>query len=239
MTAIRPKYWGGSTQFFLMTLRRFHHPDPVAGSQCQIQQIRWIFPNRGNTVMLSWLWRVKDFMFNEISWACGPKYSLRCLLHISKRKQPKKFSFRKRNPLKSKKMLLVIYPTSAKPIDQSNYVFLLNLAEEYMMAKLTEKCEKFLMYGSEKQTFESPKTAPLCSFLHCLDLLDIAQNYSLEGLQMACVEKAKELTFEKLKQHQVYKNEKITFANYRAIAEGRIAKLEKRARFCGACSQYV
>ena len=45
-----------------------------------------------------------------------------------------------------KEMLLVIYPTSAKPIDQSNYVFLLNLSEEYMMAKLTEKCEKFPVY---------------------------------------------------------------------------------------------
>ena len=137
-----------------------------------------------------------------------------------------------------KEMLLVIYPTSSKPIDQSNYVFLLNLAEEYMMAKLAERCEKFLMYGSEKQTLGSPTTAPLCGFLHCLDLLDIAQNYSLNGLQIACIEKAKLLRLEKLKQHQVYKNEKITFANYRAIAEGRIAMLEKIARNCSTCYKY-
>ena len=137
-----------------------------------------------------------------------------------------------------KEMLLVIYPTSSKPIDQNNYVFLLNLAEEYMMAKLTERCEKFLMYGSEKQTLESPTTAPLCGFLHCLDLLDIAQNYSLNGLQIACIEKAKLLRLEKLKQHQVYKNEKITFANYRAIAEGRISILENIARKCNTCYRY-
>ena len=55
-------------------------------------------------------------------------------------------------------MLLVIYPTSAKPIDKKNYAFLLDLAKEYMMAKITEKCETFLMYGDEKpQRVSSPK----------------------------------------------------------------------------------
>ena len=138
-----------------------------------------------------------------------------------------------------KEMLLMIYPTSSKPIDQSNYVFLLNLAEEYMMAKLTERCEKFLMYGSEKQTLGSPTTAPLCGFLHCLDLLDIAQNYSLKGLQIACIEKAKQLRLHQLKKHQMYKNEKITFANYRAILEGMIGVFEDRAKYCSTCCKYV
>ena len=36
-----------------------------------------------------------------------------------------------------KEMLLVIYPTSGKPIDQTNYAFLLDLATEYKMMKLT------------------------------------------------------------------------------------------------------
>ena len=36
-----------------------------------------------------------------------------------------------------KEMLLVIYPTCEKPIDDNNYVFLLELAEEYMMTKLS------------------------------------------------------------------------------------------------------
>ena len=44
-----------------------------------------------------------------------------------------------------KEMLLVIYPTSAKPIYESNYAVLLDLAKEYMMSKLTEKCETYLM----------------------------------------------------------------------------------------------
>ena len=40
-----------------------------------------------------------------------------------------------------KEMLLVIYPTSGKSIDQTNYAILLELAKEYMMMKLTEKCK--------------------------------------------------------------------------------------------------
>lgn len=44
-----------------------------------------------------------------------------------------------------KELLLVIYPTSTKPIDHSNLAFLLDLAEEYIMTKLIKKCENYLM----------------------------------------------------------------------------------------------
>ena len=44
-----------------------------------------------------------------------------------------------------KELLLVIHPTSTKPIDHSNFAFLLDLAEEYMMTKLTKKFENYLM----------------------------------------------------------------------------------------------
>ena len=134
-----------------------------------------------------------------------------------------------------KEMLLVIYPTSAKPIDESNYTFLLNLAKEYMMTKLTEKCENFLMYGDRKPS-GIPQMAPLCSFLHCLDLLEIAQNYGLERLTVACTVKAKDLTLTSLRNHGMFRNEKIKFANYRAIAEGRIKKLEEKVRRCKTCT---
>ena len=147
-----------------------------------------------------------------------------------------------------KEMLLVIYPTSAKPIDKSNYGFLLSLAKEYMMTKLTKKCENFLMYGYQKP-YGIPKMAPLCSFLHCLDLLDIAQNYGLERLTVACTEKAKDLSLTMLRKHEIFRNEKIKFANYRAIVEGKIEKLEGRIeklevlegkmRQCKTCSKHA
>ena len=125
-----------------------------------------------------------------------------------------------------KEMLLVIYPTSAKPIDMENYAFLLDLAKEYMMAKITEKCETFLMYGDQKpQTFGSPKYAPLCAFFHCLELLGIAQNYRLERLQIACIEKAKSLSLLELRNDKRFK--KIKLSNYREIAEGKIEEVER------------
>ena len=50
-----------------------------------------------------------------------------------------------------KEMLLVIYPGSGKPIDQTNYAFLLDLTKEYMMMKLTEKCENYLILSLENE----------------------------------------------------------------------------------------
>ena len=130
-----------------------------------------------------------------------------------------------------KEMLLVIYPTTAKPIDRNNYDFLLDLAKEYMMAKLTRKCETFLMYDTKKP-YGFPKNAPLVTFLDCLDLLDIAQNYGLERLQMACIKQAKDVSLKNLKNHQTYKNNKITFSKYRKIVEGRMKKLENKLSRC-------
>ena len=79
-----------------------------------------------------------------------------------------------------------------------------------MMAKLTEKCETFLMYDTKKP-YGFPKNAPLVTFLDCLDLLDIAQNYGLERLQLACIKKAKDVSLKNLKNHQTYKNDKTLF----------------------------
>ena len=86
-----------------------------------------------------------------------------------------------------KEMLLVIYPTSAKPIDEGNNAFLLDLAKEYMMAKITEKCESYLL-----GRLSSPKSYNgVCCTCgnwreywkkgNCLELLVIAQNYGLNN----------------------------------------------------------
>ena len=119
-----------------------------------------------------------------------------------------------------KEMLLVIYPTSAKPIYESNYAFLLDLAKEYMMSKLTEKCETYLMnglfsrfrFGGGKDCYE-------------LELLEIAQNHGLNRLQTACIEEAKKMKFKDLKNHNMY--EKISSSNYRKIVEGMFEIYER------------
>ena len=123
-----------------------------------------------------------------------------------------------------KEMLLVIYPTSAKPIDDGNYLFLLELAKEYMMTKLTKKCEIYLEDSLEKLPFYSPSQVSH----HCLRVLDIAQAYELERLQTECNNRAKSMDIEDLKMHDSYNN--ISFPNYRAIVEGMIERMKQELR---------
>ena len=112
-------------------------------------------------------------------------------------------------------LLLVIYPTSAKPIDDRNFELLLHLAEEYMMTKLTEKCEAYLM-----DWLDSSHQHGLC-----LNFLEIAQNYTLKKLEMACVHKAQNISFRELRNHEAYS--KINLSNYRKIMEARLENIEK------------
>ena len=120
-----------------------------------------------------------------------------------------------------KEMLLVIYPTSAKPIYDSNYAFLLDLAKEYMMAKLTEKCETYLM----DRLFSAYHGLCLIRKNYCLELLEIAQNHGLNRLQTACIEEAKKMKFKDLKNHNMY--EKISSSNFRKIVEGMFEIYER------------
>jgi len=125
-----------------------------------------------------------------------------------------------------KEMLLVIYPTCGEPIDKNNYAFLLELAEEYMMTKLTKKCEIYLMHCLEEPVQRSFSLSPRS--LHCLDLLHIAQTYELESLQAACINRAKSMSLNELKRHEMYSN--ISLPNYRAIMEGKVEKTERELR---------
>ena len=112
-------------------------------------------------------------------------------------------------------MLLVIYPTSTKQIDENNYYFLLDLAQEYMMKMLSKKCEDYLVNCLKWQHQSS---------VSCLDLLDIAQEYRLENLQMLCINKARKLSFWKLKEGSMYS--KLSLSNFQQIVEGMIQQLE-------------
>ena len=120
-----------------------------------------------------------------------------------------------KNASEIREMLLVIYPKSAKQIDENNYCFLLNLAEEYMMEMLFEKCEKYLV-----NCLKWPRQSSVL----CLDLLGIAQQYRLEDLQMVCIDKARKLSFWELKEGTMYS--KLSLSNFQQIVEGLIQQLE-------------
>ena len=131
-----------------------------------------------------------------------------------------------------KEMLLVIYPTSAKPIDERNYAFLLDLAKEYMMAKLTEKCENYLISCLNPRLtglsglFSTLSSGGFVSKGNCLELLDIAENHGLDGLQTECIKSAQCIKFQDLKNDSIY--QKISFSNYRKIVEGMFENYESK-----------
>ena len=153
-----------------------------------------------------------------------------------------------------KEMLLVIYPTSGKPIDQTNYAFLLDLATEYKMMKLTEKCENYLILRLEKENtqFQLPRQNPFAlpkglekgasQFLlqfhpfvpdedfidKCFELLNIGQNYRLDRLQSACIELAMRFKFQKLTTDSNYKN--ISVSNRERIFEGMVRRTEEELK---------
>lgn len=152
----------------------------------------------------------------EVFWRCGPQYSQECLRTADfKEKTAQILPLPEKKASEIREMLLVIYPTSAKQIDDSNYHFLLNLAEEYMMKSLVEKCEQYLI-----KCLKWPRQSSLL----CLDLLDIAQEYKLEKLQMACIDKARNLSFWKLKEDSMYS--KMSLSNFQQIIERMIQQLE-------------
>ena len=152
-----------------------------------------------------------------------------------------------------KEMLLVIYPTSGKPIDQTNYAFLLDLATEYKMMNLTEKCENYLILRLEKENtqFQLPRQNPFAlpkglekeaslfprqfpfvpekDFIDkCLELLNIGQNYGLDRLQSACIELAMRFKFQKLTTDTNYKN--ISVSNRERILEGMVRRTKEELK---------
>ena len=131
------------------------------------------------------------------------------------------------SPLSS--LVLVIYPTSGKPIDQTNDAFLLDLAKEYVMMKLTEKYENYLILNLEKEASEFQmqfRFAPKQNF-KCLKLLNIEQNYGLDRLQSACIE-AMRFKFQELTTDTNYKN--ISVSNRERILEGIVRRTEEELK---------
>ena len=124
-----------------------------------------------------------------------------------------------------KEMLLVIYPTSAKPMDESNYTFLFDLAKEYMMAKITEKCESYLVgrLGSAESCIGACVCGNWRQYVKkrkCLWLLVIAKTYGLDGLETACIKRTRRIKFAEFKKDD--NSDKISAANYRKIVEGML-----------------
>ena len=145
-----------------------------------------------------------------------------------------------------KEMLLIIYI----PIDETNYAFLLDLAKEYMMMKLTEKCENYLILslekgvsqfllenpyapqrGLEERASQLPLQFPFFpdKYFKCLELLNIGQSYGLDRLQSACIDRAmSSFRIQELSTEPNYK--KISLSNRERILEGMLRRTEEELK---------
>lgn len=118
-----------------------------------------------------------------------------------------------------KELLLIIYPTKSgkawKTVTNENCYFLVKLADEYQMADISETCEDVLV--------ELVSHKPGNTFL---DDLTFSQTYKLEKLLQTIVNRARWLSLQDFKSHEMY--DKMNPYIYKQIVEGIIERLEDR-----------
>ncbi|XP_078344950.1 uncharacterized protein LOC144630465 [Oculina patagonica] len=114
-----------------------------------------------------------------------------------------------------REMLLVIYPSFCKRVNERNVQLLLPLAREYQMKVLTEKCEDHLLRVIEKED----KIGPL------FENLIVAQNYTLERVKSECVNKTQKLSIEEVQGHELY--EQLEPLSQRKMIELQMSNMEK------------
>ena len=131
-----------------------------------------------------------------------------------KEKNAKEIPLPGKNYNEIKEMLLAIYPTSWKPIAESNLKFLLALAQKYQMKKRTQKCEDYLMDALAKEGSDLMET------------LLLAQNYALERLLDECIVRTQSLSSNEVKKHPLY--DQIELLSQRKMIELQMQKAEEK-----------
>ena len=124
-----------------------------------------------------------------------------------------------------KELLLIIYPTVSKTgwksVTDENCYFMVELADEYQMDEIKQRCEDFLVeqvsctYGN---TF--------------LDHLTFAQTHNLEKLVKTIIDKASRLRMADFKRHEIY--DKMDPHIFKQIVEGMVRRHEGRP-LCRSC----
>ena len=113
-----------------------------------------------------------------------------------------------------KLLLFMLYPSlEEKRVTTSNCYFLFELAHEYQIQSIAQKCEAF-MVTMVKQRIENDVLA----------MLIYGQKYHLKTLISTCIYEARRLKLMELKQHT--RRDEIEPDNYLKIAEGIIQRLE-------------
>ena len=113
-----------------------------------------------------------------------------------------------------KQLLHMMYPSlEEKPVTKSNCYFLFELAHEYQIESIAQKCEA-VMVRLVKAKQENDVIA----------MLIYGQKYQLKSLITTCIYEARLLTLKQLKEHKM--RVQIDLDNYQQITEGIIQRLE-------------
>ena len=113
-----------------------------------------------------------------------------------------------------KQLLHMMYPSlEEKPVTKSNCYFLFELAHEYQIESIAQKCEA-VMVTLVKAKQENDVIA----------MLFYGQKYQLKSLITTCIYEARLLTLKQLKEHKM--RVEIDLDNYKQITEGIIQRLE-------------
>ena len=117
-----------------------------------------------------------------------------------------------------KQLLYMMYPSlEEKQVTKENCYFLLELAYEYQIESIVEKCQSFMVFMVKEKMEDD-----------VLAMLIYGQKYQLKTLISACIDGARRLSLEQLKQHK----KEIESDNYLQIAEGIIQRLETLETQC-------
>ena len=111
-----------------------------------------------------------------------------------------------------KQLLCMLYPSSEEiQVTKENCYFLLELADEYQIESIVEKCQSFMVFMVKEKMEDD-----------VLAMLIYGQEYQLKTLISACIDGARRLSLKELKRRK----EEIKPDNYLLIAEGIIQRLE-------------
>ena len=117
-----------------------------------------------------------------------------------------------------KQLLCMLYPSSEEiQVTKENCYFLLELAHEYRIERIVKECESFMAFMVKEKMEDD-----------VLAMLIYGQKYQLKTLISACIDGARHLSLEELKQRK----KEIESDNYVQIAEGIIQRLETLETRC-------
>lgn len=118
-----------------------------------------------------------------------------------------------------KTLLIMMYPPGNDEVTSENYREILELATEYQIASIVEKCECFLVDELNFDTLQKSS-----NHQDPISLLILAQKYELKELESVCVKYASRYNLKELQEHGLY--DSIEEENYTNILESIVSRMD-------------